>query len=172
MAKKKLILIGGPMGVGKTTLGKYLVDHRLNQAVLLDGDWCWYMHPWIFNDENKKMVMRNSQFLLNSFIANSTIETIVFVWVMHQQAIIDDLLSGLEGDFTTDSFSLVANEAELTKRFSQDIASGKRKPADLPAAIQRLSLYESVDSTKIDVTGRDYPEVAQLILDQVAGTRE
>jgi len=160
------------MGVGKTTLGKYLVDHRLNQAVLLDGDWCWYMHPWIFNDENKRMVMRNSQFLLNSFMANSTIENIVFVWVMHQQAIIDDLLSGLEGDFTTDSFSLVASEAELTKRFSQDIASAKRKPSDLPAAIQRLSFYESVDSTKIDVTGRDYPEVAQLILDQIAGTPE
>lgn len=130
MAKKNLILIGGSMGVGKTTLGKYLVDYRLNQAVLLDGDWCWYMHPWIFNDENKKMVMRNSQFLLNSFIANSTLKNIVFVWVMHQQAIIDDLLSGLEGDFTTYSFSLVASEVELTKRFSQDIAAGKRKPVD------------------------------------------
>jgi len=128
--------------------------------------------PGFLMTKTKKMVMRNSQFLLNSFIANSTLENIVFVWVMHQQAIIDDLLSGLEGDFTTDSFSLVASEAELTKRFSQDIASAKRKPSDLPAAIQRLSFYESVDATKIDVTGRDYPEVAQLILDQIAGTPE
>jgi adenylate kinase family enzyme len=55
MQKKKLILIGGTMGVGKTTLGQYLVEQRLDHAVFLDGDWCWYMHPWVFNDENKAL---------------------------------------------------------------------------------------------------------------------
>ncbi|MDN6899660.1 hypothetical protein [Oenococcus sicerae] len=54
MTRKKLILIGGTMGIGKTTIGQFLVEKRLENAVFLDGDWCWYMNPWVFNDENKK----------------------------------------------------------------------------------------------------------------------
>jgi len=122
------------------------------------------MHPWLVNDENKQMVMRNSQFLLNSFIANSNLETIVFVWVMHQQAIIDDLLAGLTGDFDVYSFSLIASEAELTKRFSQDINAGIRQPSALSDALSRLPLYAKVASTKIDVTGKCYQQIAPVIL--------
>ena len=167
MQKKKLILIGGTMGIGKTTLGQYLVEKRLDNAVFLDGDWCWCMHPWVFNDENKAMVMRNIQFLLNAFIANTTLDNIVFVWVMHQQSIIDDLLNGLNGDFDVYSFSLVASEAELTPRFSQDIEAGTRDQAALPDAIARLSMYDAVDSIKIDVTGQDYSMYADAILNQL-----
>lgn len=162
--KKKLILIGGPMGVGKTTLGKYLVEKKLNNAVFLDGDWCWYMHPWTFNEENKAMVLRNIQFLLNSYIANSQFETIVFVWVMHQQAIVDDILSGLQGDFDVYSYSLIPSEKELTKRFEKDIKQGIRSPEALPGAIDRIKMYQDVDSIKIDVTNRDYPQVSEDIL--------
>ena len=39
---KTLYLIGGPMGVGKTTAGRLLRD-RLPHSVFLDGDWCWDM---------------------------------------------------------------------------------------------------------------------------------
>lgn len=167
MTKKKLILIGGAMGIGKTTIGQYLVEKRLDNAVFLDGDWCWYMHPWVFNEENKKMVLRNIQFLLNSFIANSSLENIVFVWVMHQQEIIDDLLSGLHGDYELYSFSLTATKDELTKRFSKDIDAGIRDQASLQGAIDRIQMYQDVNSIKIDVTGRNYPENADTILNEI-----
>ena len=38
-------MIGGPMGVGKSTVSRILRD-RLDNSVLLDGDWCWDMHPF------------------------------------------------------------------------------------------------------------------------------
>lgn len=166
--EKKLILLGGPMGVGKTTIGQYLVEKKLTQAVFLDGDWCWHMHPWVFSDENKAMVMRNIQFLLNSFLANSQLETIVFAWVMHQQSIIDELLAGLTGDFTTTSFSLIPSEAELTARFTKDVAAGKRAAAGLPGSIDRIAMYQHVDSIKIKVTGQTCEETATQILNQLA----
>lgn len=167
MTKKKLILIGGAMGIGKTTIGQYLVEKRLDNAVFLDGDWCWYMHPWVFNDENKKMVLRNIQFLLNAFIDNSSLENIVFVWVMHQQDIIDDLLAELHGDYELYSFSLIATEEELTKRFSKDIDAGIRDQAALQGAIDRIQMYQDVNSIKIDVTGRNYPDNADTILNEI-----
>ncbi|WP_225047910.1 AAA family ATPase [Lacticaseibacillus kribbianus] len=165
---KRLILIGGPMGIGKSTLGQYLVDHSADRAVFLDGDWCWAMHPWDFSDENKKMVMANIQFLLNAFIANSRLDTIVFVWVMHQQAIIDELLAGLHGDFDAHSVSLVATPAELTRRFEQDVAGGVREQAALAGTLARLPLYDAVASLKLDVTGFECAENAARLLALVA----
>lgn len=45
--RKKLIIIGGVPGVGKTTVAE-LLKNALQNAVWLDGDWCWMMHPWRF----------------------------------------------------------------------------------------------------------------------------
>ena len=36
---KRLYLIGGPMGVGKTTVCRAL-QKSLDRSVFLDGDWC------------------------------------------------------------------------------------------------------------------------------------
>ena len=36
---KQVYIIGGPMGVGKTTVCR-MMKNRLNRCVFLDGDWC------------------------------------------------------------------------------------------------------------------------------------
>ena len=69
---KKLILIGGTMGVGKTATSS-LLKQKLNQSVFLDGDWCWDMHPFVVNRETKAMVMNNIVYQLNQFISCSEI---------------------------------------------------------------------------------------------------
>ncbi len=161
--QKKLVFIDGPMGIGKTTIGQRLVEQKLTNAAFLDGDWCWYMHPWVFNDENKQMVLKNIQYLLNSYLQNSTIKTIVFVWVMHQQRIVDDILTGLNGHYKFYNFSLVASDAELTNRFLKDVQAGSRQSADLAGTLERLPLYQQVDSIKIDVTGKTAAETTQQL---------
>ena len=87
---KRLFLIGGTMGVGKTTVGQIL-KKRLPDCVFLDGDWCWEMDPFQVNDETKQMVMENICFLLKNFIRCSAYKNIVFCWVMHEQTIIDEI---------------------------------------------------------------------------------
>ena len=42
--KKKFIMIGGPMGIGKTTVCEKLYQ-EIDRCAWLDGDWCWMMHP-------------------------------------------------------------------------------------------------------------------------------
>lgn len=60
---KKLYLIGGTMGVRKTTFCQIL-KKKMDKAVFLDGDWCWDADPFLVNDETKKIVMENISFLL------------------------------------------------------------------------------------------------------------
>ena len=62
---KRLYLIGGPMGVGKTAVCREL-QKRLDRSVFLDGDWCWDMSPFQVTSETKKMVLENIVFLLQS----------------------------------------------------------------------------------------------------------
>ncbi|MCI9578727.1 MAG: AAA family ATPase, partial [Oscillibacter sp.] len=47
---KRLYLIGGPMGVGKTAACREL-QRRLNRSVFLDGDWCWDANPFRVTEE-------------------------------------------------------------------------------------------------------------------------
>ena len=54
---KTVYLIGGAMGVGKTTVSQQLKKDLAN-SVFLDGDWCWDADPFQVTDETKEMVMR------------------------------------------------------------------------------------------------------------------
>ena len=53
---RTLYLIGGPMGVGKTTVCQIMKRH-LPRAAFLDGDWCWAMDPFVVTEETKSMVL-------------------------------------------------------------------------------------------------------------------
>ena len=68
---KTVYLIGGAMGVGKTTVSQQL-KKELTNSVFLDGDWCWDADPFQVTDETKAMVMDNICYLLNNFLHCST----------------------------------------------------------------------------------------------------
>ncbi len=123
---KNIYLIGGMMGVGKTTACQ-LLKNKLTGCVFLDGDWCWDMQPFRVTPETKKMVMENICFLLNQFIRCSVYENIIFCWVMHEQGIIDEIVSKLETNgCLVHMISLVCSEKELRKRLQRDVDAGIR----------------------------------------------
>jgi len=161
---KHLYLIGGTMGVGKTTAGKIL-KNKLDRSVFLDGDWCWDMHPFTVTEETKRMVMGNIAFLLGSFLNCSAYEHVVFCWVMHEQAIIDELLERIDTtSCETHILSLVCGEATLRERIGADIKNGLRTENDLERSVARLPLYKKLNSLKIDCTNKTPYETADAIL--------
>ena len=74
---KKLYLIGGAMGVGKTTVSQILKKKLVN-SVFLDGDWCWDSDPFQVTEETKAMVIDNICYLLNNFLRCSAYDNIIF----------------------------------------------------------------------------------------------
>lgn len=149
---KKLVLISGSMGIGKSTITK-TVSGQTKDSVYLDGDWCWMMNPFVVNDENKAMVISNIQFLINSFIENSMIKTIFFCWVMDEQVIVDTLLNGIrQENVKIIHISLIASEKKLREHIIKDIDAGKRTRFDLEKSIERLPKYEHLDSIKLDIS--------------------
>ena len=160
---KKLYLIGGTMGIGKTTVGKILRD-MLPNSVFLDGDWCWDMHPFVVNEETKAMVMDNICHLLQNFIGCSAFDNIIFGWVMHEQTIIDDILSKLDtSDCAVRCISLVCSGEALTGRLQKDIDAGLRAPDVTARSLVRLPLYERLDTVKVDVSEISARDAAEII---------
>lgn len=161
---KKLYLIGGTMGVGKTTVCQYL-NKKLPYSVFLDGDWCWNADPFVVTEETKAMVSDNIVHLLNNFINCSAYENIIFCWVMHDQTIIDQLLNRINADgCKVIKISLTCSDSALKERLAQDVLNGQRSADIVERSVKRLPLYAKLDTFKIDTTGKSPEDVAEEII--------
>jgi hypothetical protein len=159
------------MGVGKTATCREL-QKILPRNVFLDGDWCWDMHPFVVTDETKAMVNSNITHLLNSFLACSEFENVVFCWVLHEQHILDDLINALNlNGYTAHCFSLVSTEQALAERLNGDIAAGKRCSDITERSVARISLYDELGTVKIDVSTVSPADAARRITEQIAGVQ-
>ena len=161
---KTLFLIGGTMGIGKTTVCQH-IKHILNNSVFLDGDWCWDADPFQVTEETKNMVLDNICYLLNNFIHCSAYENIIFCWVMHRQSIIDDILRKLDAkDCAVKVISLVCDEDSLKSRLQKDIDSGIRSADVIDRSIGRISMYQELNTIKIDTSGKSVESLAKEII--------
>ncbi len=157
---KTLYLIGGTMGVGKSAVGQAL-KKKLPGSVFLDGDWCWDADPFVVTEETMAMVRQNICFLLNQFLRCSAYENVIFCWVMHQQDIIDSLLSELDTDgCAVRAVSLLCTEETLRQRLGKDVAAGLRQADVIARSVPRLPLYASLRTVHISTDGKSVEEVA------------
>jgi hypothetical protein len=168
---KNLIIVGGTMGVGKTTTCREL-QKILPRNVFLDGDWCWDMQPFVVTGETVAMVEGNITHLLNSFLACSEFDSVIFCWVLHEQRILDGLMAGLDlDDCAVHSFSLVSDERALSERLGRDIAAGRRSGDIVERSTARMSLYDGLDTIKVDVSTVSPADAARRIAEYVADAR-
>ena len=162
--KKHLYVIGGTMGAGKTTVCNIL-KKKLKNSVFLDGDWCWDMEPFQVTEETKAMVMDNITHVLNNFLACSAYDHVIFCWVLHEQEILDTLLSRLDcRNAEVHLYSLILDEKSLEERLKKDIRQGLRQKDVLERSIRRLPLYEELNTKKIYVSGQTPAETVAAIL--------
>ena len=161
---KKIILVGGAMGVGKSTVCG-IIKQQLPRCVFLDADNLWDMHPFTVTEATKSMVLDNIRHCLLNFIHCADIDTIVFCWVMHQQEIIDTIKSFLPTDLVeVYSFSFVCRPEALRGRLQKDIDRGTRQQDVIERSFRYLPLYADLDTVTIDVSDIDAKEAAQEIV--------
>ena len=130
------------------------------------------MHPFVVTDETKAMVNSNIAHLLNGFLACSEFENVIFCWVLHEQYILDNLINALNLDgCTTCCFSLVSTEQALVERLNRDIVAGKRDSDITERSVARISLYDELDTVKLDVSAISPADAARRIAERMAGVQ-
>lgn len=161
---KKIYMIGGTMGVGKTTICQEL-KKVLSNSVFLDGDWCWDSHPFQVNEETKDMVLHNICFLLNQFLHCSVYENVVFCWVMHEQSIIDTILAGIDkANCEVKVISLICNPDTLRKQLEKDVKKGIRSSDIIERSIARIPLYDKLNTRIITTDGKLIERIVEEII--------
>ena len=151
------------MGVGKTTVSQTL-KMQLENSVFLDGDWCWDAHPFQVTEETKEMVLQNICTILNNFLKCSAYENIIFCWVMHEQSIIDTILSRLNTEHCcVITISLLCSKEKLIQRLQKDVAAGLRATDVIERSVSRIALYENLNTIKIDTSDKSADKTAREI---------
>lgn len=160
---KRLVVVRGTMGAGKTAVCRELMK-LLAPCAWLDGDWCWMMEPFTVNGENRAMVLDNIAHLLRAYLQNSGYETVLFCWVLHEPGILDGLLSRLEGcEYALFQVALTCSEGTLRRRLEADAARGTRAPDVVGRSVRRLPLYAAMGLPTLATDGLTPPEAAREI---------
>ena len=111
------------------------------------------------------MVLENICFLLNNFIRCSAYDHIVFCWVMHEQEILDSILSRLDTEgCAVHCISLICSQEALRARLQKDVDAGIRTEDVMGRSIPRVAQYEKLNTRKIDVTQLSPEDAAERIL--------
>lgn len=164
---KRLVLINGPMGVGKTAVCSELL-RLLQPSVYLDGDWCWNMSPFLVTPRTKEMAMDNISFLLNRFLVCPELDNVIFGWVMHEVCIVDQILSLVNTyDVKVDIITLMCTEQTLRGRIEKDVSAGLRQPDVLERALDRLSCCSRLPYPKVWTDGLSVQETARKVKEKL-----
>lgn len=118
---KKLVLVTGAPGVGKSTLCKDLF-HSINGCAWLDSDWCWMINPWIpKTSEQKRDVEGTFSRILHGYLENDGISTVLFSWVMSSTWMFDLITEPLS-NMTLDirKIALVCDREQYIERIKSD----------------------------------------------------
>ena len=163
---KRLYMIGGPMGVGKTAACRQL-QQLLDRSVFLDGDWCWYSHPFTVTEQTKQVVMENIGFMLQNFLKCSDYQNVIFCWVMDQPSILDEVISRIEpalGDTSLFCITLTASPQAIREHLQKDIDAQLREEDIIERSLARLTLYDKLSTYKLDISNLTPNQAAKAII--------
>lgn len=96
---KKLIVILGPNGVGKTTAAKAFLDKH-TKCAYVDADWCRTINPFLLTASTKKTVTENIYYMFKNYLLCEDIDKIVFPYAFHgeRKEIFDTVIRKLKED--------------------------------------------------------------------------
>jgi broad-specificity NMP kinase len=157
---KKLIIINGAMGVGKTSICKELNKKLMNSA-WLDGDWCMMMNPLVFSEANQKMFLDNIYHLLNNYLANPSFEYVLFSWVIPREDMVTYLKKKLsENCFELMRITLLCADSELKERMLQ----AGRDEATVSTSMYYQEAFRNLNTIKVDTTDLSVIETVNKVL--------
>ena len=161
----KVIVINGPMGVGKTTVGKYIADKNPGTA-FIDGDWCMDIHPFVGNRETKAMAVDNILYMIGNYQRCSECSMVVLVWLMDDGRVRRQIMDGLvslqaEAQYVT----LICDRENLIRRWENDRNCEWRTDQWLEASLASLPGFAAMENT-IDTGSLSVEQIAERILRQ------
>ncbi len=155
----KVIIINGPMGVGKTVTGRLIAEKNSGTA-FIDGDWCMDIHPFVGNRETKSMAVDNILHMIANYQKCSECKMAVLVWLMDDQWVLRSIMDGLNVLRTeVKSVTLICDSETLIRRWKNDHNCEWRTDHWLEISLASLPYFSSM---------KDAIDTSELSVDQIA----
>jgi GrpB-like predicted nucleotidyltransferase (UPF0157 family)/predicted kinase len=163
-----IILLNGPLGVGKTEVAWKLIE-KFDRAVMLDGDYLGAVHPFELHDPQRVTYLYDTICHVARFHAEHGYRNLVVNYVFEQPESLALLRRALnEINDVTYAFRLTCDADEIDRR----IRTRSSDPNRLAWESQRFRELQSIQDTNarrgdlgfvIDTTGLSIAEVADAI---------
>ena len=165
----KVIIINGPMGVGKTAVGKCIAG-RIPGTAFIDGDWCMDIHPFVGSRETRAMAADNILHMIRNYQSCSACRMVVLVWLMDDPRIRDILADGIAA-MQADLYdvTLICDRDSLITRWKNDHDCEWRTDRWLEISLASLPVFASMDHT-IDTGELSVECVAEKVLGMAGET--
>lgn len=160
MEKKKLVMIAGPAGVGKTAVCKELFG-RISGSAWLDADWCWMVNPYPGKtDEQKLYAEKAFGYILDGYFADVNTHTVLFSWLMHADSMFGRVTTQIShSDYQLIKVALVCDDDEYRRRMIAD--NRRAQQIDTRDSMEK---YLALSAEIIDTTHLSISETADRIL--------
>ena len=159
----KVIVLNGPMGVGKTAVGKAIAD-RYPGTAFIDGDWCMDIHPFVGNPETREMAVDNILHMIGNYQKCSVCRMIVLVWIMDDPQVIQRIMDGLSAlQAEIKAVTLICNRENLIRRWNNDSICEWRTEEWLNVSLKSLPGFSAMDHV-IDTSDLPVDQVAELVM--------
>ncbi|MBR3515234.1 MAG: hypothetical protein IKO10_02675 [Lachnospiraceae bacterium] len=160
----KVLILNGPMGIGKTTVGTCIADKHPGTA-FIDGDWCMDLHPFVGTKETKEMAIDNILHMIGNYSKCSACHMVVLAWLMDEDWVCEKLSTeirnmGLEAKQVT----IVCEEKQLKEQWAADRNCPWRTDEWLAVALRSLEHFSKSDDC-IKTDGLTIDEVAEAVYD-------
>ncbi|MHB1153300.1 MAG: AAA family ATPase [Eubacteriales bacterium] len=165
---KKLILILGANGIGKSTVSAEILRH-LTDSAYIDSDACRQFNAQSgFNEEAIELQKNNLISLMKNYFAASFIQYIIFPYGFHghREKLFDDMIHELRKsmNFEICTILLVCDESENIHRMKADNRDADR----IRRAVENTrSIYDKLDFPRIDVTNLTPEQAAIKIIEML-----
>ena len=164
---KKLIIINGPMGVGKTSVGKFLCE-KIIKSAYINADWCLYINPFVMNEETVKIYFDNVIYLAKSYIKCSECDYIILSSCLDNEKY-NLIVKELDTKIDIHHIMLMCNEETLTERWKNDTEAGWRDDEGLKWSINSFNAFKNKTnySLLIETNKKNINEVVEEIMNKI-----
>ena len=155
----RLVLIGGPPGVGKTSLLACL-ERKLERSACLDADDVRRFHPSQLDEQVLSIGVENVIAVLRGYL-EGPFQQVILTWVLADPKLVERILAGLDGLYgSLLVVHLVASPAALQARCGRQ--PDRERPWELVQA--KLQQIHAQPTAKIDTTALEAEAVADRVI--------
>lgn len=162
---KKVIVIIGPNGVGKSTTAKALLS-QCQKCAYIDADWCRAINPFPFTKETKKVVTANIYCLFKNYLLCQDIDLIVFPYgfLGERKSIFDEVIQRLADENIVFQLQIFVLKCSLDENINRATKDGRDEERIKRGIANTFSFYDAYAYPVIDTTVLTPNQVAEQII--------